>query len=372
MFGWMLLIGVLESVRSALLPAIRTNLGLSYSAVGALLFISYWGFLLGSAVGGIATDRFGDKTIILLGAFMALLATFSFFAIRRYIMLVAAMLVLRGSVGLLDIAISAHGGRIFVTRPAVKMNLLHLCFGVGATLAPIYASLLFISGIEWHRAYGLLVLPCVPLVLLVIMAPYHHSHNHQFRLQSTLRALAGDRRLLWLMMLMGCAIIFEATVLEWSKNYLLELRGFTEQRSNLYLSIFYGGVVLGRLVNGLVCERLGELRTYLIYAVLIIIFFVLFQIFAGLHFLFLILGWFMAPFFPIVMILAARYFPKMTGGSMGIILAAGGLMYSGFSLLVGIAHDLFGVKLGYATITIGMVIVVPVVLLLMSEERKRA
>ncbi len=372
MFGWMLLVGVFEAIRSALLPAIRTDLGLSYSAVGVLLFISYWGFLLGSAVGGIATDRFGDKTIILLGALMALFAAFSFFTVRRYVMLVVVMLILRSGVGLLDIAISAHGGRIFVTRPTVKMNLLHLCFSVGATSAPIYASLLFVLGAEWQAAYGLLALPCLPLVLSVIMAPYHHPRKHQFQLKSTLKTLIGDRRVLWLMMLMGCAIIFEATVLEWSKNYLLELRGFTDQRSNLYLAIFYGGLTLGRLVNGLVCERLGELRTYLIYAMCIIVLFVLFQSFVALHFLFLILGWFMAPFFPIVMILAARYFPKMTGGSMGIILAVGGLMYSIFSLLVGVAHDLLGVQLGYATITLGMMVAIPVVLLLMSQEKKRA
>ena len=364
------MIGIIEPVRGVLLPEIRADLNLTYSAVGVLIFVSYWGFLCGSIVSGFASGRYGDKALAFVGALLIVVSTAVIVPVRQYLVLIGVMTVLRAGTGALDIAISAHGGHIFKTNAAVKMSLLHFCFGVGATVAPLYASFLFVRGYGWRLVYGFLAVPAVLMLCVLWMAPYARERHPVVPWRETFRLLIREQRIILLMVLMGTAIIFEATLLEWGKNYLLERRAFTTERANLYLTIFYGGVAVGRLMNGFVAERLGYLRTYLWYSLIIMVLFVLFVLFSDLHFLFLVVGWFVGPFFPIVMVLASQYFPHLTGGAMGMILAAGGLIQAGFGLLVGIMHDLLGVQWGFAFIGVGMVLAIPAVLLLMRENTR--
>ena len=63
------------------------------------------------------------------------------------------------------------------------------------------------------------------------------------------------------LLLIAVYVAAELGIAAWLVEFLQQTKAFTVARSSLYLSLFFGGLMLGRLLGSFVIERIGYLRT---------------------------------------------------------------------------------------------------------------
>ena len=138
-FLCMAVFGLIDNLKGTLLPSIRLEFGVDYSAIGTMLFAASLGYLLASLVSGIAADRLGKKTILMFGFVLLIGATALFYVAKSFPVTVLLLLMISTGFGCVEVAVNSLGAQIFVTNAAVMMNMTHLFYGLGSSISPKYA-----------------------------------------------------------------------------------------------------------------------------------------------------------------------------------------------------------------------------------------
>ncbi|MCA9981923.1 MAG: MFS transporter, partial [Anaerolineales bacterium] len=171
--------------------------------------------------------------------------------------------------GLIDSSANVFVARYYNAR---VMNWMHASFGLGATLGPLLVGLVVALGFSWRAAYGLIgVLVAVLLVVLLVLRPAwprrkkagtslasadDESEPFSANLLDSLRVTA-----VWL----GMAIFFvyggvEITAGQWSFTLFTEGRGANAEVAGLWVTAYWGVFTLGRVLVGIIADRVGALR----------------------------------------------------------------------------------------------------------------
>lgn len=346
-----------------LLPVMQTDLKISNSILGLLIFASFTGFMISALINGVAADLFTDKPVLTLGFGIFAVAVMLFPLVRSFPFLIFTYFAARFGMGAIDITASSQGTRLFQKNAAIKINLLHLTFAAGASVAPIVGSRLLETGTDWRRILFLFCIPCVLFAILSSRTTFaKQSPRPSKELKQEFKSVIGSKNLWILGALLAVAIIGEANFIDWIKNYSIEIGGLNNIRSGNLIGLFYLFLVFSRAVSGFLAQKIGIMRFYLLYLCGTLVFFLLAVLLPFHSILFVAVGWFVSPLFPIVTLMAARVFPHQRGSAIGLTFGIGGLLGTFNSFLIGIMHDIFGTQIGFSLIAVGLCLGIPLIL----------
>ena len=246
-------LGLVNASLGPALPHLARHTGATIAAV-SLVFAAYrCGYLIGSFAGGRLFDRVPGN-LLMAGFLLLLAAGFGAVPVLGSLWLLLAVLVVAGTMGgAVDV-----GGTILLVWLGPKrlgsiMAVLHLAFGVGAFLSPLFLSqsLRLTGDIAWGY-WALLVLVVVPgLRLLGVPSP---------RPAPTEGEDAEQRRPGRLVLLVSTFLLLyvgaEASFGGWIYSYALEMGIADEVRAGVLTSAFWGAYSVGRLVSALAALRL--------------------------------------------------------------------------------------------------------------------
>ncbi|MDQ2682889.1 MAG: MFS transporter [Chloroflexota bacterium] len=161
---------------SVLLPSlivpIQDAFGRGDSAFGLVYFFGALLYGLGALGGGFLTERLGPR-IVLTGAFVLLAASMlGGGALTIWVLFAATVSIGKAANGAIDAGFGALFLQAFAERRGSALSLLHLCYSVGALLAPLLIGIALTIGVHWRVVFGV-------------------------TLAASLVALAGIRRLSW-------------------------------------------------------------------------------------------------------------------------------------------------------------------------------
>ncbi len=152
-FSVMFIYGVAVVMIGTLLPEMISDFDLSLSRGGLIVTLQSVGGLVVLGLGIGLADRL-PKAVTILVSFgslgILLLATGLAWS---YVILLAAFLLSGIALRILDTMLNAFIGDIRVRRRGFYMNLLHMCFGIGAFCGPLFASAVMATGGSWRSAY---------------------------------------------------------------------------------------------------------------------------------------------------------------------------------------------------------------------------
>lgn len=341
----------------------QRDLKISNSLLGFLIFASFTGFTISALVNGFAADIFTDKIVLTIGFAIFAVVLMLFPLVRSFPFLIFTYFMARFGLGAIDITASTQGTRLFQKNAAIKINLLHLTFAIGATIAPIIGTQLLEIGIGWQRILFFFCIPCALFCILSACATFAPQSPRPIKnLKQEFKVIIGDRNLWILGGLLAIAIIGEGNFIDWIKKYSVEIGGLDNIRSGNLIGLFYLFLVLSRAISGFIAQRIGIMRFYFIYLCGALVFFVLAVLLPFRSILFVTVGWFIGPLFPIVTLMAAQIFPKQKASAIGLVFAIGGLVATFNSFLLGIMHDVFGTQIGFSLMAVGLCLGVPVAL----------
>jgi fucose permease len=245
-------LGLTEAALGPALPHLAKDSGSTLAALSHLFIAQYLGYMFGAFLGGRLYDRLPGNRLMAC----ALLAFMPALLLIPSARSLAALLALFGFLGIQQGVVDVGGNVLTLWTPPegrnVRMNALHLLFGVGALLSPLILAqaVRLTGGVAWQfRGLTVLVLPAV--LLLLCLPPIRGRHNAPALLdgapRSSLLAPAGG--------LLFLAVAAEIGFASWIYAYALR-RGIAEPVSAAYLtSLFWGCFTAGRLASTLLALR---------------------------------------------------------------------------------------------------------------------
>jgi fucose permease len=301
-------LGLPDAVLGVAWPSLRDTFALPQVGMGAILTASAAAYFVSGLLAGrlmralrVGLLLAGSTALVALG--LAGYATVPLFALFLF----AACFIGFGS-GAIDAALNTYAAHHFGAR---HMAWLHAAYSVGAALGPVLLTALLARGAGWRSGYAVIgaVLGVLSLTFVVMRRQWEGgpAQPGAERASPVAPARTGGQALrrprVWLQIL----IFFfytgvEVTAGQWSYTVLTEGRGLRTAEAGGWVSLYWGSLLVGRILSGFVVEWMGPVRMLRLSTVLAVVGALLFALPAlppalGLG----LLGFALAPIFPALM-----------------------------------------------------------------------
>ncbi|NGZ74724.1 MFS transporter [Saccharibacillus alkalitolerans] len=276
-------LGLPDSLLGSAWPVMRPDLGAPLEAAGMLAMIVAGGTIVSSLASGRLIAKLGTGMITMVSCLMtaAALLGFSFAPSVLWLALLAIPLGL--GAGAVDAALNHY---VATHYEAHHMSWLHCFWGVGATGGPLLMSYFIKEHDSWRAGYTAVAVVQFSLVIILLATLPMWKKVAALRtasrsLQSaadpagpaaeTLAAPAGESaeekpakqplripgvKMSMLAFLFYCGV--ETTVGLWGASYLVGARGVVAETAAWWISLYYGGITIGRLITGFITLKVSN------------------------------------------------------------------------------------------------------------------
>lgn len=371
-----LVLGMLISTPGVVLPHLESHYHLTDVRASLVFLVAPWGYLAGAYLNDPLHRRLGQRGIaavapICQAVFTSLAATFHDPQRGGFEVFLAATVCGNVGAGLLDGSWCAWAGGLGGGRRNFVQGLLHGSFSVGAGLGPFLAGTLFsVYGRPWWEWYyvllGAVVLQAVVLLWVfrfedgaryreALVAPKQGAGMAVDRVSEAPppagHAGAGALRyaVTWI-----CALYFlvyvgtESAISGWVVTFMLRARHASTYVASLSSSGFWIGMAVGRLLLGIVTDKVGVRVAATVYVVIAIaaqavvaaVDLAVVSIVAVI-----VVGFFLGPLFPSGIVVLARLLPKdLHVGAVSFVASVGQLGAAFGPFAMGAMVQLLGIR----------------------------
>ncbi|MCM0678497.1 MFS transporter [Micromonospora phytophila] len=257
-------------------PSIRADFGVPTEAVGLLLTAGTAGYLTSSVLAGFTLARLGVGWLLAGSTLLASLALTGYTLTPGLALMVGCALVLGLGSGAIDSGLNAYAAGAFGPR---HMNWMHAFFGLGVAIGPLIMTGALSVGLSWRWGYGVVATAQLALAAAFALtvrawrrdrspAPVGENRPDRppagsapgaapavtpIRVRETLRLPA-----VWLGALaFAVYVAIEVAAGLWAFLLLTDGRGLDAAVAGVCVSGYWGSLFVGRVVQGVVAERLG-------------------------------------------------------------------------------------------------------------------
>lgn len=372
--------GGTDASKSVYLPLIQKFYNLGYDYQGLFVFTSSLGYTLFSLVIGYLLPKLGIKWILLIG----LLILFTSFVcgiafVNVWVVLVSLVIAGIGQV-FLDVGTNTWATILFTSHKAVMMNLLHCFYGFGATVGPTFTG--FVSK-RLNMSYrGVFIAVLFLLSVAIVIALFIPKQEEKSTIESetkeegksmTILSALKHPVVILLGLAQGCIAGTENITMNWAPIYLRDLYGWDPETKGAYfVTIFFTGYTISRLLSGFLIDAVGEINSMMIYVpILTVLFVVGFALGEKGVYALMATGIFISPLFPTMLTVAMIYFGKEVETCTSVILFTYMIFSQTIQLIVGLVNKYCGVQWGYRVAVVLMLIVFCVLLTVKALLKKK-
>ena len=243
-----LMLGLMLTSIGPCMSALEEQTGSTTSAVGFLVVVIALGYMLGSIVGGRLYGRLVGHRILASSLLGMARLTLTIPWLSALWMLIVVFTLVGLALGIMDVGGNTLLVWMYGSDVAPYMNALHLCFGIGAFIGPLVMNGFAAatgSAVDTYWLYAALMLPAV-LWLARMPSPVAPAAV------AAAPGVAGTVRRHWLViflisafvfMHMGAELAFGAYITSYADDLF-----YTESLARVVNSMFWGGLVVGRLI----------------------------------------------------------------------------------------------------------------------------
>jgi len=371
-------LGLPDSLLGAAWPVMQSDFGAPIETAGYLFMTIAGGTILSSLVSGKVLKRFGTGKVTFVSVLMTACALLGFYFAPSIIWLFLCAIPLGMGAGAVDSGLNDY---VATHYKAHHMSWLHCFWGVGATLGPVIMAQ-YISNQNWGKGYLTISgLQFILVVILLFTLPLWNKVNSHITINKEPEEPKGVSfkenaekvrplqmngvKLALASFFFYCAV--EATVGLWGSSFLVNVKGLTAATAAEWVSFYYAGITIGRLITGFVTFkmsnqmliRMGQIIA-LTGAILLVLPLPSFFSVAG----FIVVGLGLAPIFPCMLHeTPARFGEKHSQAIMGYQMA---VAYTGSTFM----PPLFGFIASHTTVALFPICtVIFVVAMVLSSEK---
>ncbi|WP_240703076.1 MFS transporter [Cohnella luojiensis] len=329
-----LAIGLGQMVIGTIMEPMVDAYGVQYGDGGQLVMNQFLGMMVGITLAPWLIGRVGKKTLLLSALVIMLLAQTVYSLQPDWGIMLAVGPFAGLGFGITEAVVGSFIIGSAMSNANVAMSRVEVFFGGGALLMP-FAGAFLISRGHWVAAFLVVgAVTVVTLALWLLFWPKILDKPHESAEHGETRLMKMPHRGPTLVVLAACSLFFavyvgfEMSFIHYLPSLLVNNNGLSESTASLSLSIFWGAMVLGRLVSGHAADRWGGgtymLATCISAAVLFVMMGGLESVWATFVLTFLT-GLAMSGMFAVALVFANRAVPGMTERTTSLLMACGGI-----------------------------------------------
>jgi len=259
-----LLIGLLVSIMSALIPEIIQSFQISYGLASALPFAFYIALGLTCVPAGVAGERFSAKSILIFALLYALAGVFVFVSFLSYRASIISLFIIGSAVAIIQVtAVPLLRRACGPENLAFHSTLNQLMYGAGAFLSPvIYSgltkSLLVVTGennplikillrilpqgFEWAAAYWLFAVLLISFVAIVLSIKFPGREKNLISDQTRNRVymeLFRNKYVIFYFFSLVAYCSCEQGIAAWMSKFFQDYHGLNPQAEGAAILSFY-------------------------------------------------------------------------------------------------------------------------------------
>lgn len=263
-FGVLMLgLGSSDSLRGIFSPVFQEHYSVGGRGLSMMVVISYVGNLLFLSVGGKMMDTFDRKKVAMgmLGIWMA--AVLLNVLTDSYPMILLSMFLALGASTMLNTTVNLLTPMVCAGYAGMMVNIFFFIQGIGTSGSQFLLGRFAFSYDGWKMINGVLFavgLVSLGLFTMVNLKP-EKIKPEKIKPKTIQKKKPQDMpgaSIFWLLVLMmGFYFIGEHGIMNWMLTYCMNALQMPSHTASTYLSIFWGGMTVGRLVFAPVVQKLG-------------------------------------------------------------------------------------------------------------------
>ncbi len=294
--------------------------------------------------------RFGTGKVTVVSVALTAVALLGFSVSPSFLWLLACAVPLGLGAGAVDSGLNEFVAEHYEAK---HMNWLHCFWGVGAMLGPALISVLALWGRTWRSGYfSISIIQFALVALLIFSLPMWKKFDNpsagpaeeirQGKEKHSLLTMLRAKGSVFVMLSFLLNASMEASMMLWGASYLVKMKGILPESAAGWVSLFFLGVTVGRMVSGFVSMKLSNEALIRVGTIFLIVGFVfmilplpaLFAIGA-----FILVGLGLAPIYPSMLHQTPVYFGKENAQAvMGLQMS---FAYTGNTLMAPLFGQLF-------------------------------
>lgn len=260
--GFMLLmvaLGASDAMRGVFMPVFGEHFSLSNSRLSMVITVSYVGNLVFLLFGGRLADREKRKPAFLFAALLWAAALVSYLFTDNYLCLLVGMFFSMGASTLTSTLINVMTSYFFAAAPAAIVSTLFFIQSIGTTASQKLTGAFATGFGSWHGAnlIVLLIGAAGILVLLFVRFPDRVVLPDEEGKKYGFLDAAKNRAFPLFVLIFGFYFVAEHSIMNWFVQISTEAYSLTVNQASTYLALFFGGIMVGRLVFAPVIHKIG-------------------------------------------------------------------------------------------------------------------
>ena len=255
-------LGLPDSLIGSSWPAISQSLNVSESAQGIISFVSAVCTVISSFSTGQILKKISEKWVVIGSIFLTCIGLVCLSFSSNFIFLVLSMIPLGFGGGAIDTTLNNY---VALNYKAIHLNWLHAFWAIGASTSPLILSI-FLSDINGWRS-GALVLAAIQFSIFVIalcsislwkmvekndLNREEETSNLSFLKSFKIRGVA------FALIAFFAYIALESIAGVWFSSMMVFGLKISEDVASSYTSMFYIGIMIGRLISGVVSLKISD------------------------------------------------------------------------------------------------------------------
>ena len=362
-------LGANDALRGVFSPIFENHFELSSVQISMIIVMSYAGNLIFLWAGTRLADRFEKKKVMIGILLVWMAALLVYVTTDNYYVLLVTMLFTMGASTLMNTMINLFVPMYFAA-PGLIVNTLFFVQGIGTTGSQMILGQVA-TGFSWWQKTNLLlfVLGLIGLILFLFAGKKAVvlkkepaaavSDQNATTASSQKQKVQMNSPILWLLVLVfGFYFIGEHGVLNWLLLYCKDQFNMDSSQASIYLSMFSGTMMVGRLVMAPLVQKWGPSRSIQIFGGIGTVLYAV-GIFCGKPTLMLvgISGLFVSILYPTLLLFVQQYYPSsIASTATGTVISIATVFDIAFNLLFGKIIDQMGYHLGFMILPVSMII----------------
>ena len=261
-------LGLPDSLFGVAWPLAHVDFGLQES------FGSVYSVIIALCTGGVSffagplIKKFGTGLVTAISVIMTAVGLLVIsFSLNIYVMMLGSVISGLGA-GAIDTGLNNY---VSLNYKAIHMNWLHCFWGVGVTISPLIMSVFLKDG-DWQAGYRTISyiqfgISLIVFASLVLWRKYDKKATEETTLDTetkesaekiTLKRILLTPGVITAIISLGFYCSLEFLMGTWGASFLINARGLSADKAAQMVSLYYGGIMLGRFISGIVSLKVND------------------------------------------------------------------------------------------------------------------
>lgn len=352
----MIVLGASDSLRGIFSIVFQDYYELSTTQLSMIVTISYLGNLVFLLCGGNFLDRFNKKYVFISTLSIWIIGALLFIRGNSYISLLLGMFLCTGASTLLNTTINILVPAIFAGAPGLIVNVLFFIQGIGTSGSQNIVGRFAVDISYWKMVN--IVLLGISLIGMLFMFYSTIPKVERKKENISYVHIIKNPAFIFYILIFGFYFIAEHGILNWFMLYGINGLELEYDRASFFLSIFFGGITLGRLMFAPLVQMLGVQRSVIVFGLIGGLLYII-GIAGGIKTVVLLSGsgLILSILYPTLVLMIQSYYDKeCIASATGVIISIATLFDIIFNLGFGKIVDTLGMRQSFYILQISMLL----------------